>query len=99
MALAIRGDENMLNRAVSAQQIDAIQKQLGIGGYALTDGSRHIESHSLIAAQQGAVIGLEQLHEAANQQCEIERIRGARANNDARVVDSHAIPRAVVTNL
>ena len=87
MALPIRSDENVLDHAVSAQQVDAIQKQLGIGRYALTDGPRHVEPHSLIAAQQRAVIGLEQLHETLNQQCEVERIGGARANHDALLVD------------
>ena len=92
MALGIRCDENVLDHAVSAQQVDAIQKQLGIGGYALTDGSRHVEPHSLIAALQCAVIGLEQPHETLNQQCEIERIGGARAKNDAMVVDTARRP-------
>src|SRR6478672_13631479 len=91
VTLAIGGDENVLNHAVSAQQVEAIQKQLGIGRYALTDGSCHVESHSLIAALQCAVIGLEQPHETLNQQCEIERIGGARANNDAILVDRHSI--------
>ena len=102
MALRIRGDEHVLDHAVSAQQIDAIQKQLGIGRYALTDGSCHVEPHSLIAALQCAVIGFEQPHETLNQQCEIERIGGARAKDDAMLVQRHArhaILRAVVTNL
>src|SRR5215469_3889529 len=99
MAVAIRGEENVLNHAVSAQQVDAIQKQLGIGGYALTDGSCHIEPHSLIAALQCAVIGFEQRHETLSQQCEIERIGGARAKNDAVLINRHTILRAVVTNL
>src|SRR5580658_5596904 len=93
------GDENVLDHAVSAQQADAIQKQPGIGSYALTDGSCHVEPHSLIAGLQCAVIGLEQRHETLHQQCEIERIGGARAKNDAMLVDRHAILRAVVTNL
>src|SRR5580658_10132108 len=87
------GDENVLDHAVSAQQVDAIQKQLGIGGYALKDGSCHVEPHSLIAALQCAIIGFEQLHQTLNQQCEIERIGGARAKNDATLVDRHAILR------
>src|SRR5215469_3064680 len=99
MALAIRGDENVLDHAVSAQQVDAIQKQLGIGRYALADGSCHFEPHSLIAAFECAVIGFEQLHETLNQQCEIERIGGARAKNDAVLINRHTILRAVVTNL
>src|ERR1700686_1677446 len=99
MAIAIRGDEDVLDHAVSAQQVDAIKKQLGIGRYALTDGSCHVEPHSLIAALQCAVIGFEQLHETLNQQCEIERIGGARAKNDAMLVDRHAVLRRVVTNL
>src|SRR5579862_5848677 len=104
MALAsflfyLRGDENVLDHAVSAQQVEAVQKQLGIGRYALNDGSCHIEPHSLIAALECAVIGLEQRHETLNQQCEIERIGGARAKNDALLADRHAILRAVVTNL
>ena len=99
MAVAIRGDEYVLDHAVSAQQVDAIQKQLGIGGYALADGSRHVEPHSLIAALQCAVIGFEQPHQTLNQQCEIQRIRCARAQNDARVVHRHAILHAVITNL
>src|ERR1700686_4506192 len=99
MAIAIRGDENVLDHAVSAQQVDAIQKQLGIGRYALTDGSCHVEPHSLIAALQCAVIGLEQRHETLSQQCKIERIGGTCAKNDAMLVDRHSILCAVVTNL
>ena len=99
MAFAVRGDKNVFNHAVSTQHVDAIQKQLGIGGYALKDGSCHVEPHSLIAAQQRAVIRLEQFHEAADQQREIERIGGARAKNYAVVVDRHAFLCAVVTNL
>src|SRR5579864_9474807 len=90
MALWICRDEYVLDHAVSAQQVDAIQKELGIGGYALTDGSRHVEPRSLIPALQRAVIGLEQPHETLNQQCEIERIRGARAKHDAMLADRHA---------
>ena len=93
------GDKNVLDHAVSAQQVDAIQKQLGIGRDALTDSSCHVEPHSLIAALQCAVIGLEQSNQTLHQQCEIERIGGARAKNDAMLVDRHSILRAVVTNL
>src|SRR5580704_14478965 len=99
LTLGIPADEHVLDHAVSAQQVDAIQKQLGVGRYALTDGSCHVEPHSLIAALQCAVIGFEQLDEGLNQQCEIERIGGARAKNDAMLVDRHAFLRAVVTNL
>src|SRR5438874_2193678 len=102
MALAIRSDENVLDHAVSAQHVDAIQKQLGIGRYALIDGSRHVEPHSLIAAPQSAVIGLEQRHKILNQQCQIERIGGTSANNHAMLADRYVrniIFRAVVTNL
>src|SRR5579859_1257113 len=95
----LRGDENVLDHAISAQQVDAIQKQLGIGGYSLTDSSCRIEPHSLIAGLQCAFIGLEQCHETLNQQCEIERVGCARANNDAMLVDRHAFLRAVVANL
>src|SRR5580704_9656719 len=99
LTLGIPADEHVLDHAVSAQQVDAIQKQLGIGGYALTDGSCHVEPQSLIAALECAVIGLEQRHETLNQQREIERIGGARAKNDAMLVDRHAILRRIVTNL
>src|ERR1700678_2391925 len=104
MALAsiffrLSDNENVLHHAVSAQQVQAIQKQLGIGGYTLKDGSCHVQTYSLIAALQCAVIGLEQRHETLNQQCEIERIGGARAKNHATLVARHAFLHAVVTNL
>src|SRR5579862_219417 len=99
MVLDILGDENVLDHAVRAQQVDAIQKQLGIGGNALTDGSCHVAPHSLIAVLQRSIIGLEQRYETLNQQCEIERVGGARTKDDALVADWHAILHAVVTNL
>src|SRR5215831_18509278 len=91
MAVAIRVYENVLDHAVSTQQVDAIEKQLGIGRYALTDGSGHLKPHSFIAAHRSAVIGLEQRHETLHQQCEIDGIGSACAKYDAMVVDRHTI--------
>ena len=83
MPIAIRRDEEMLDHAVSTQQLDAIQKQLWIRRNALTNGVCQFEPLLAIVTVPGVFISLEQRHEILNQQGEIKGIGVAGAQNQA----------------
>src|SRR5687768_1355594 len=80
-SIAVRGYEEMLDHAVSTEQLDATQEQVWIRRETLTDGICQVEPRRTIVTVAGLFIRLEQRHEILNQQREIKRIGAARAEN------------------
>ena len=52
-----------------------------------------------IVTPAGTFVGVEQRHEVLNQQREIERVGDARAQDQAVLIQRHALLGSVVTNL
>ena len=97
--IAIRRDEEMLDHAVRAQQVDAIQEQLWVRGNALVDGGCQFEPLLAVATVRGVLVSLEQRHETLNQRREIEGIGVAGAQNQAALIERHTLLRGAVAKL
>ena len=97
--IGTRRDEQVLDHAVRAEQVEAIQKQLGIRRDALTDRVCQLEPSLVVAAMSGVLIRLEQRHETLDQRRQIEGIRFARAQDQAVLVERHALLRGDVAEL
>src|SRR3954466_7920697 len=79
ISIAVCCDEEILDHAVWAQQIESIQKQLGIRRNALANGGRQFEP----SLSSCAFISFKQRHETLNQHCEIQSIGLASTQDNA----------------
>src|SRR5262245_14613873 len=95
VSIAIDRDEEMLDHAVSTQQIEAIQKQLWIRGNALADSVRQFTPLPVIIIAPGVFVRLEQRHEILNQQGEIKRIGVASTQHQALLVKRRSLLHGV----
>jgi hypothetical protein len=88
--LAIRRYEEVLDHAVGTQQVETIQKQLGIRRNALTNGACQFDPLLAVAIVRGVFISGKERHETLNQQGEIKGIGSAGAQNQAALIERHA---------
>jgi len=89
----------MLDHAVRTEQLDAIQKQLGIRRNALINGGCQVEPLLTISSETGVVIRPEQRHEILNQQGEIEGIGVASRQNQTVLFKRYSLLHGVVADL
>ena len=99
LPIEIGRNEEMLDHAVSTQQLDAIQKQLWIRRNALANGVRQLEPLLAVVTAPGVFIRLEQRHQILNQQGEIKGIGVAGVQDQARLISRRSRLHGVVTDL
>src|SRR5687768_13179654 len=97
--LAIGRYEEMLDHAVSTQQLDAIQKELWIRRNALANGVSQFEPPLMIFTVPGVFVRLEQRHELLNQQGKVQGIGVASAQSQAVIIERHRLRHRGVANL
>src|SRR5690606_14568148 len=98
-AVPVRRGKEVLDHAVSAQQIDAADEQLRVRGDGLAERIGELDPPLDLAAAAGSIVRLEQRHEVLDQQREVERVRRAGAQNDGPLVERRAVLKAVMTEL
>ncbi len=96
---AIRRDEQMLDHAVRAQEVEAIQEQLWVRGNALVNGRCQFEPLLAVATARGVLVSLEERHETLNQCREIEGIGVAGAENQAALIERDVVLHGAVAKL